>query len=90
LPSMVYYTKRYHSPRQVREDLFIGLSQAIVPYELKRRATPAQWARFVLGEVRHVPSTVRRVRASLDIADEMVAAGPEIPELGDEPVLHRD
>jgi hypothetical protein len=87
---MVYYTKRYHSSRQVREDLLIGLSQAIVPYELKRRATPAQWARFVLGEVRHVPSTVRRVRASLDIADEMVAAGPEIPELGDEPVLHRD
>jgi hypothetical protein len=30
------------------------------------------------------------VRASLDIADEMVAAGPEIPELGDEPVLHQD
>ncbi len=90
LPSMVYYTKRYHSSRQVREDLLIGLSQAIVPYELKRRATPAQWARFVLGEVRHVPSTVRRVRASLDIADEMVAAGPEIPELGDEPVLHQD
>ena len=41
LPSMVYYTKRYHTPRQVREDLMIGLSQAIVPYELKRRALAA-------------------------------------------------
>ncbi len=47
LPSMVYYTKRYHSPRQVREDLVIGLTQAIVPYELKRRASPAQWVRFL-------------------------------------------
>jgi glycosyltransferase involved in cell wall biosynthesis len=90
LPSMVYYTKRYHSPRQVREDLVIGLTQAIVPYELKRRATPAQWAGFVFGEVRHLPSTVRRVRASLAIADGMVAAGPEIPELGDDPVLRGD
>jgi GT2 family glycosyltransferase len=81
LPSMVYYTKRYHTPRQVREDLVIGLSQAIIPYELKRRATPAQWARFTAGEVVHLPSTVRRVRASLRIADDMVAEGPRIPRL---------
>lgn len=81
LPSMVYYTKRYHTPRQVREDLVIGLSQAIVPYELKRRATPKQWAGFVARELVHVPSTVRRVRASLAIADSMVAEGPRIPPL---------
>lgn len=81
LPSMVYYTKRYHTRRQVREDLVIGLSQAIVPYELKRRATPLQWAGFVAREVVHVPSTVKRVRASLSIADTMVSDGPRIPPL---------
>lgn len=81
LPSMVYYTKRYHSRRQVREDLVIGLTQAIVPYELKRRATPQQWFGFVAGELRHLPSTVRRVRRSLRIADDMVAEGPRIPRL---------
>ncbi len=81
LPSMVYYTKRYHTPRQVREDLVIGLSQAIVPYELKRRASPRQWAVFVARELVHVPSTVKRVRASLRIADEMVEQGPSVPTL---------
>ena len=81
LPSMIYYTKRYHSSRQVREDLVIGLSQSIVPYELKRRATPAQWARFAAAEAVHVPSTVRRVRASLRIAEDMVRQGPVIPTL---------
>ena len=78
---MVYYTKRYHSRRQVREDLVIGLSQAIVPYELKRRASPRQWAGFVARELVHLPSTVRRVRTSLRQADEMVANGPRIPTL---------
>jgi GT2 family glycosyltransferase len=81
LPSMVYYTKRYHSSRQVREDLAIGLTQAIVPYELKRRASPRQWLGFVAGELVHLPSTVRRVRSSLRIADEMVEQGPQIPTL---------
>jgi hypothetical protein len=78
---MVYYTKRYHSKRQVREDLVIGLSQAIVPYELKRRASPRQWMGFVAGELVHLPSTVKRVRASLHIADDMVEDGPRIPKL---------
>lgn len=45
-PSMVCFTKRYHSPRQVREDLLIRLTESIVPYELKRRATTLQWLRF--------------------------------------------
>ena len=81
LPSMVYYTKRYHTPRQVREDLLIGISQSIIPYELKRRATPAQWARFAGVEAVHPPSTGRRGRASLRIAGEMVAEGPVIPRL---------
>lgn len=81
LPSMVYYTRRYHSPRQVREDLLIGLSQSIVPYELKRRATPAQWATFAARELLHAPSTVRRVRTSWRLADTMVADGPRIPRL---------
>ena len=82
---MVYYTKWYHSPRQIREDLLIGLTQAIVPYELKRRATPLQWMRFVGRELVHVPSTVRRVRESLRIAQEMVDEGPRIPVLSSTP-----
>jgi glycosyltransferase involved in cell wall biosynthesis len=81
LPSVVYYARRYHSRRQLREDLLIGVSQAIVPYELKRRATPTQWLGFMAGELMHLPSTVRRVRESIRIADEMVAAGPRIPRL---------
>jgi GT2 family glycosyltransferase len=81
LPSVVYYAKRYHSRRQLREDLLLGLTQAIVPYELKRRASPAQWLAFAAAEIVHLPSTVRRVRRSLHIADEMVEAGPRIPRL---------
>lgn len=81
LPSMVYYAKRYHTPRQVREDLLIGLAQSIVPYHLKRRARPAQWARFALAELSHVPGTVRRVRESVRRADAMVAEGPRIPSV---------
>jgi glycosyltransferase involved in cell wall biosynthesis len=81
LPSVVYYAKRYHSRRQLREDLVLGLTQAIVPYELKRRASPAQWLGFAAAEIVHLPSTVRRVRRSLRIADEMVEAGPRIPRL---------
>ncbi|MEZ5321584.1 MAG: glycosyltransferase family A protein [Microthrixaceae bacterium] len=83
LPSVVYYLKRYHTRRQLREDILIGVVQAIIPYELKRRATPAQWARFALAELIHVPSTVRRVRASLSIAEGMAAKGPSIPRLDD-------
>lgn len=81
LPSMLYYSRRYHTPRQVREDLIIGISQAIVPYHLKRRAAPAQWAGFVAVELLHVPSTIRRIRRSSRIADQMVASGPRIPPL---------
>jgi hypothetical protein len=81
LPSVVYYARRYHSRRQLREDLLIGVSQAIVPYELKRRASPRQWLGFVAAEAVHFPSTVRRVRRSIRIADEMVADGPRIPRL---------
>ncbi len=81
LPSMRYYTARYHTPRQSREDLLIGLTQAIVPYELKRRATPAQWAGFVATELVHIPSTLRRIRLSRRLAEAMVAEGPRISEL---------
>ncbi|MEZ5138962.1 MAG: glycosyltransferase [Acidimicrobiales bacterium] len=81
LPAMVYYTKRYHTRRQLREDLLIGVAQAIVPYELKRRATPVQWAGFVLAELRYLPSTVRRIRRSLELADAMVEEGPKIAAL---------
>jgi glycosyltransferase involved in cell wall biosynthesis len=81
LPSVVYYTRRYHTPRQVREDLVIGLAQAVIPYELKRRASPVQWMRFLGRELWHTPSSVRRVRRSLAIADDMIAAGPRIPRL---------
>lgn len=81
VPAMLYYTARYHTPRQAREDLLIGLLQAIVPYQLKRRATPLQWARFVAAELGHIPSTVRRIRLSQQLAREMVAEGPIIAEL---------
>jgi GT2 family glycosyltransferase len=81
LPSMRYYTSRYHTPRQAREDLLIGVSQAIVPYELKRRATPRQWAGFVATEILHVPSTLRRLRRSRLQAARMTAEGPRIGKL---------
>lgn len=81
VPSMLYYTQRYHSERQRREDLFLGLVQGIVPYHLKRRASPVQWLGFLAGEVVHVPGTIRRVRRSQELAAEMVAEGPKIPEL---------
>lgn len=81
VPAMIYYTARYHTPRQAREDLAIGLLQAIVPYELKRRATPVQWARFLGTELLHAPSTVRRVRLSKELARQMVDEGPIIDDL---------
>lgn len=81
VPSMLYYTQRYHSERQRREDLLLGLVQGIVPYHLKRRASPTQWLGFLAGEVVHVPSTVRRVRLSKERAGQMMAEGPKIPEL---------
>jgi GT2 family glycosyltransferase len=81
VPAMRYYTARYLTPRQAREDLLIGLLQAIVPYELKRRATPVQWAGFLAAEALHVPSTIRRIRLSGEIAQEMVLEGPKIDAL---------
>lgn len=81
LPSMLYYTLRYATPRQAREDLLIGVAQAIVPYELKRRATPSQWVRLGASELRYLPSTIRRVRLSRRLAREMAAEGPRVPEL---------
>jgi hypothetical protein len=81
VPAMRYYTARYLTPRQAREDLLIGLLQAVVPYELKRRATPVQWAGFLAAELLHVPSTIRRIRLSGQIADEMVREGPHIDPL---------
>jgi GT2 family glycosyltransferase len=81
LPSMRYYTSRYHTARQAREDVLIGVSQAIVPYELKRRATPRQWAGFVATELLHVPSTFRRLRKSRLQAARMTAEGPRIGKL---------
>ena len=81
VPSMLYYTARYHSPRQQREDLGLGLVNGMVPYELKRRATPTQWAGFVVAELVHLPSTIRRVRLSRSLAADMIAEGPRIPDL---------
>lgn len=81
VPSMLYYTARYHSLRQQREDLGLGLVNGIVPYHLKRRARPALWARLLLSELRHLPSTVDRVRRSRRLAARMVAEGPRIPVL---------
>ena len=81
LPSMLYYTARYHTRRQQREDLMLGLINGIVPYHLKRRASPARWAALLAAEVVHIPSTIRRVRESRRIAAQMVADGPRIPVL---------
>ncbi len=81
VPSMLYYTQRFHTERQRREDLLLGLVVGMVPYHLKRRASPVQWLGFLAGEVAHIPSTVRRVRRSRELAAQMVAEGPKIPEL---------
>lgn len=81
LPSMLYYSARFHTPRQQREDLALGLVNGIVPYHLKRRTSPAQWGLLLASEVVHIPSTVRRVRESKRLAAAMVAEGPKIPVL---------
>ena len=81
VPSMLYYTQRYHTARQRREDLGLGLVVGMVPYHLKRRASPMQWLGFLAGELVHLPSTRRRVRRSRELAAQMVAEGPKIPEL---------
>jgi glycosyltransferase involved in cell wall biosynthesis len=81
VPSMLYYTARYHTPRQQREDLALGLVNSIVPYHLKRRASLRAMVPLVATELLHVPSTVRRIREARRLAAEMVAAGPRIPEL---------
>jgi GT2 family glycosyltransferase len=81
LPSMLYYTARYHSRRQQREDLFLGVVNGFVPYHLKRRASPALWVRLLVVEAWHLRSTIRRVRWSRRVAADMVADGPRIPAL---------
>jgi len=81
VPSMRYYTATYHSPRQQREDLGLNLVHALVPYHLKRRATPVQWLGFLARELLHLPSLVGRVRLSGRQAAAMVEAGPDIPTL---------
>jgi len=80
-PSMLYYTRRYHTRLQAREDLLLGLITSVVPYHLKRRVGPARFAALVAGEALHLPSTVRRVRLSRRLAGRMVADGPRIPAL---------
>ena len=81
VPSMLYFSATYHSRRQQREDLALGLVHALVPYHLKRRATPVQWAGFLAAELVRLPSLVRRVLTSRRLAAEMVQAGPHIPKL---------
>lgn len=81
VPSIRYYAATYHTPRQQREDLLLGLVNGVVPYHLKRRASPASWLGFAIREMAHLPSLVGRVRSSKALAEEMVAAGPDIPVL---------
>jgi GT2 family glycosyltransferase len=81
VPSMLYYTERYHTPRQRREDLLLGLVNGMVPYHLKRRATPGRWLQLLGVELANLPSTRARVRRSRALAATMVAEGPKIPEL---------
>ena len=79
LPSVVYYSRRFFSPRQAREALLIGLAQSVVPYHLKRRADRAQWARAVAVEAVALPISAVRVARSLRAARRMLAGGPQIP-----------
>lgn len=80
-PSLLYYARRYHSARQEREDLLLGLATSVVPYHLKRRVGLGGYAGLVAREVVHLPSLVRRVRLSRRLASRMVAEGPRIPAL---------
>lgn len=80
-PSILYYTNRYHTRRQAREDLLLGLLTSVIPYHLKRRVGPARIAVLLAVEVLHLPSTLRRVRLSQRLARRMVADGPLIPAL---------
>jgi hypothetical protein len=79
LPSVVYYSRRYFSPRQAREALVIGLAQSVVPYHLKRRATGLQWGRALVVEALTLPFSIVRVARSLAGARRMLAQGPRIP-----------
>ncbi len=79
LPSVVYYSRRFFSARQAREALLIGLAQSVIPYHLKRRATPWQWARYVALEALMAPLSAVRVARSLVAARRMLAGGPVIP-----------
>lgn len=78
-PSLLYYAARYHTPRQAREDLMLGVALSAIPYHLKRRVGPARYAGLLAREALHLPSLVRRVRKSRAAAARMVAEGPRIP-----------
>ncbi|MGI8940238.1 MAG: glycosyltransferase family 2 protein [Iamia sp.] len=80
-PSILYYTSRYHTRRQAREDLLLGIVTSVVPYHRKRRVGPGQMAALLAAEALHLPSTARRVRLSRRLADRMVADGPRVPAL---------
>lgn len=81
MPSVVYFLRTNFSPRQVREALLIGLAASVIPYELKRTASPRQWVRHGAAGLAVAPFTVVRVLRSLHHARRMVAQGPRIPSI---------
>jgi glycosyltransferase involved in cell wall biosynthesis len=72
-----YYTRRYHSPRQAREDRILTFTHGIVPADGTARA----WAGSLATEIAHLPATYRRSRRARLLAERMVAEGPRIGEL---------
>lgn len=79
LPSVVYFSMRYFSRRQLREHLLIGLASALIPYERKRRARASDWLRGAGFALATSPLQALRVWRSIAAARRMYAAGPRIP-----------
>lgn len=78
-PSVLYYGRRHHSSRQVREELLLGLVLSAVPYRLKRRLSPIQWVVVAMKVVLQAPVLALRVQRSRRRAAVMVEQGPLIP-----------
>lgn len=78
LPSVIYFAMRYFTPRQVREQMLVGLVAGLVPYKLKRRTTAAAWVKYGFWAALRAPFLVVRVWRSVRQARRMLAQGPRI------------
>jgi GT2 family glycosyltransferase len=81
MPSVVYFLLTNFSRRQAREALLIGLTASVIPFELKRTASPRQWLRHGAVGIAVAPITLVRLFRSVRQARRMVAQGPQIPEV---------